>query len=36
MNTEKKLNTHEGRWKTNLVLNVDSEFLDAVQLIAEN
>ena len=25
MNTEKRLNTYEGRWKTNVVLNVDPE-----------
>ena len=25
MNTEKRFNTYEGRWKTNVVLNVESE-----------
>ena len=36
MNIEKKLNTREGRWKTNEVVYVDSEGLNVVYLIAEN
>ena len=36
MNIEKKLNTREGRWKTNVLLNVDSERLNVIYLIDEN